>query len=208
ALRIASLGVRIGPAAALRSRSICLGGRLVRNDVRAVLEAPGADCALDGLFLARRGDHVDNHTVIDHAQEAGTSRELYKGLLASGGRAVFDGKILVRPDARKTDAMQVNRNLLLADDAVIDTKPQLEILNNDVKCKHAATIGRLDETAVFYLRSRALGEREARRILVEAFAEEVLSRLAVPAQARPLRGVVAGLFDGAPAPLDSPGGRA
>ena len=196
--RIASLGARIGPQASFSSRSICLGGPLVRNDVRAVLEAEGASCTLDGLFLVRYGEHVDNHTVIDHARPGGTSRELYKGILASGGRGVFDGKIVVRPDARKTDAMQANRNLLLADDAVMDTLPKLEILNNDVKCKHAATIGRLDETAVFYLRSRAVGVEEARRILIQAFADEVIGRLPAEPLRAPLSAAVTDLLAAGP----------
>jgi len=150
-----------------------------------VLDGEGAECTFDGLFLAAGTQHIDNHTTIDHARPHGTSREIYKGILGGSARGVFDGKIIVRADAQKTDSRQVNRNLLLSDAALINTKPQLEINADDVKCAHAATIGRLDEASLFYLRSRGIGHHQARALLIEAFAGEVVGRIALdPLRAR------------------------
>jgi Fe-S cluster assembly protein SufD len=159
------------------SCSISLGGALVRNEVAAVLDGEGADCTLHGLYLARGRQHVDNHTTLDHAKPHGSSRELYHGILGDAASAVFNGRIIVRPGAQKTDALQRNRNLLLSPDAVIDTKPQLEIYNNDVRCTHGATIGQLDAEALFYLRSRGIGAEEARNILIHAFAADIVERV-------------------------------
>jgi len=159
------------------SCSISLGGALVRNEVVAVLDAEGADCTLNGLYLARGRQHVDNHTTLDHAKPHGSSRELYHGVLGEHASAVFNGRIIVRPGAMKTDAVQRNRNLLLSPDAVVDTKPQLEIYNNDVRCTHGATIGQLDAEALFYLRSRGIGAEEARNILIYAFAADIVERV-------------------------------
>jgi Fe-S cluster assembly protein SufD len=130
---------------------------------------------------------VDNHTTIDHAMPHCSSHEVYKGVLGGRAHGIFNGKIIVRPDAQKTDAKQTNRALLLSDDAVIDTKPQLEIFANDVKCTHGAAIGQLDDDAVFYLRSRAIGEADARTMLIHAFAGEVLDRVGLAAVREPLR---------------------
>ena len=177
AFHVASMHVRAARDAALTSHSISLGGALVRNDVIAVLDGEGADCALNGLYLADGGRLVDNHTTIDHARPHCGSREVYKGILAGRARGVFNGKIVVRPDAQKTDAKQTNRALLLSEDAQINTKPQLEIFANDVKCTHGAAVGQLDDDAVFYLRSRGLSELDARHMLVRAFAGEVLSHM-------------------------------
>jgi Fe-S cluster assembly protein SufD len=127
--------------------------------------------------MADRQRLVDNHTTIDHARPHCGSREIYKGILADRARGVFNGKIIVRPDAQKTDAKQTNRALLLSEDAQINTKPQLEIFANDVKCTHGAAVGQLDEEALFYLRSRGLGEPEARHLLIHAFASDVVNRL-------------------------------
>jgi Fe-S cluster assembly protein SufD len=160
--------------------NVDLGGRLVRHDVVAGLHGEGADCLLRGLYLARGEQHVDNHTHLDHAEPHGSSRELYKGILSDRSRTVFNGRILVRPAAQKTDAKQSNPNLILSRGALAHTRPQLEIYANDVKCTHGATVGRLDEEAVFYLRSRGLGEQAARRLLVTAFADEVLAPLEPP----------------------------
>ena len=135
----------------------------MRNDVVAVLDGEGIDCTLNGLYVGRGKQHIDNHTTIDHAQPHCGSHELYKGILGEQSRAVFNGKIIVRPDAQKTDAKQTNKALLLSDDAQINTKPQLEIFADDVKCTHGAAIGQLDDEAMFYLRSRGLGFDEARR---------------------------------------------
>jgi Fe-S cluster assembly protein SufD len=177
AFHLAATAARLAKDSRYTSRSISAGGAIVRNDLIAVLGGEGAECSLDGLFLATGAQHVDNHTTIDHAKPHGTSRETYKGILGGRARGVFDGKIIVRADAQKTDSRQVNRNLLLSDAALINTKPQLEINADDVKCAHAATIGRLDEASLFYLRSRGLGYGHARALLIEAFAGEVVGRI-------------------------------
>ena len=137
--------------------------QLVRNDVIAVLDGEGAECTLNGLYLADGERLVDNHTTIDHAKPHCASHEVYKGILGGKARAVFNGKIIVRQDAQKTDAKQTNRALLLSDDASINTKPQLEIFADDVKCTHGAAIGQLDEDAIFYLRARGLTLRRGAR---------------------------------------------
>jgi len=178
ALHLATTAARIARDGRYMSRSVSAGGALVRNDLVTVLDGEGAECTLDGLFLATGTQHIDNHTTIDHAKPHGTSRETYKGILGGRARGVFDGRIIVRADAQKTDSRQVNRNLLLSDAALINTKPQLEINADDVKCAHAATIGRLDEAALFYLRSRGMGHEQARALLIEAFAGEVVGRIA------------------------------
>ncbi len=177
AFHIASLHVRQERASRFRSHSISLGAELSRNDIFAVLAAEGAECLLNGLFLTGGRQHVDNQTTIDHAKPHGTSRELYKGILGGRSRGVFNGKIIVRPDAQKTDARQSNRNLLLSDRAEIDTKPNLEIHADDVRCTHGSTIGHLDEDALFYLQSRGIPERASRRLLTRAFAAEIVDTL-------------------------------
>jgi Fe-S cluster assembly protein SufD len=174
---VGAMFVRAGRGAQVASHSIAFGGSLVRNDVVAVLDVEGADCTLYGLYVADAARLVDNHTTIDHASPHCGSREMYKGILAGRARGVFNGKVIVRPDAQKTDAKQTNRALLLSEDAQINTKPQLEIFANDVKCTHGAAVGQLDDEAVFYLRSRGLGAPEARRLLIHAFAAEVLGRM-------------------------------
>jgi len=157
--------------------NINFGGRLVRHDIVSVLDGEGAYCRLNGLNLTRDRQHVDNHTVLDHAKPHGDSRELYKGILEGDSRTVFNGRIVVRPDAQKTDAKQSSRNLLLSRGALAHVRPQLEIYANDVRCTHGATIGQLDEDAVFYLRSRGLCDAEARNLLIAAFAGEVLEAI-------------------------------
>ena len=159
------------------SHSLTFGGALVRNDVLAVLDGEGGDCTMNGLYLAGGRTLVDNHTTIDHAKPHCGSHELYKGILGERAHAVFNGKIIVRPDAQKTDAKQTNKALLLSDDARINTKPQLEIFANDVKCTHGATVGQLDEDAIFYLRARGLDLAQARQMLIHAFAGDVLDRI-------------------------------
>jgi Fe-S cluster assembly protein SufD len=165
------------------SHFVSLGGALVRNEVRVVLDAEGCESTLNGLYLARDQQHVDNHTVIDHAKPRCTSHELYKGILDDRAHGVFNGKIYVRQDAQKTDAKQTNQTLLLSEDALINTKPQLEIYADDVKCTHGATVGQLQEEAIFYLRSRGIGEKAARGLLTYAFANDIIDRL----QVSPLR---------------------
>jgi Fe-S cluster assembly protein SufD len=183
AFHVASMHVHAVRASNFSSHSFSLGGRLVRNDVDAHLDGEGAEATLNGLYLADGERHVDNHTSIDHAKPHCPSHEIYKGILGGRARAVFNGKILVRQDAQKTDAKQTNRALLLTDDASINTKPQLEIFADDVKCTHGAAIGQLDEDALFYLRARGLTFFEARDMLIHAFAGEILDRV----QVEPLR---------------------
>jgi Fe-S cluster assembly protein SufD len=183
AFHIASMHVHAVRASTFSSHSFSLGGKLVRNDVDAHLDGEGAEATLNGLYLADGERHVDNHTAIDHAKPHCPSHEIYKGILGGKARAVFNGKILVRQDAQKTDAKQTNRALLLTDDASINTKPQLEIFADDVKCTHGAAIGQLDEDAIFYLRARGLTFFEARDMLIHAFAGEILDRV----QIEPLR---------------------
>jgi Fe-S cluster assembly protein SufD len=168
------------------SSSIALGGQIARNDLNVRLEAQGADCTLNGLFIGSGSQHLDTHTLIDHAKPHGTSRELYKGIMDGRSRGIFHGKIVVRPDAQKTDAMQTNKNLLLSKEALVNSTPALEIFADDVKCRHGSTIGQLDAGAMFYLRSRGIGEEEARDLLVYAFASDVASRIRIA----PLRALV------------------
>jgi len=149
--------------------------------VFATLDGEGAECTLHGLYLAGGDTLVDNHTSIDHTKAHCPSHEIYKGILSGNAKAVFNGKITVRPDAQKTDAKQTNKALLLSDSATINTKPQLEIFADDVKCTHGAAIGQLDEDALFYLRARGIAEPDARNILVHAFAGEVLDGIKIDA---------------------------
>ncbi len=158
---------------------IGLGGRLVRNEVRVRFDGEHAEATVNGLYQASGTQHVDNFTVIDHARAHCASHEVYKGVLDGKARGVFNGKIFVRQDAQKTDAKQTNKTLLLSDDATINTKPQLEIYADDVKCTHGATVGQLDEEQLFYLRSRGIGLEEARSLLTFAFANDVIGRIKV-----------------------------
>jgi Fe-S cluster assembly protein SufD len=161
------------------SRALSFGAALSRTAITTQLDAPGATCTLDGLYVAGGNQHVDHHTTIDHRRPHGTSRELYKGILDGRATGVFNGKVYVRADAQQSDAQQMNKNLLLSDDAQVDTKPQLEIFADDVKCSHGATIGQLDDDAIFYLRARGIDEPEARDLLVYAFANELIDRIAI-----------------------------
>ena len=160
------------------AHSFVLGGALVRNDAHFVLDGEGCEATLNGLALAHGMQIVDAHTTIDHANPNCASHEQYKYIVSGKSRGVFNGKIIVRKDAQKTDARQSNNNLILSDEAAIDTQPQLEILANDVKCTHGATIGRLDEEALFYLTSRGINRQDARTLLVSAFAGEIVDRVA------------------------------
>jgi Fe-S cluster assembly protein SufD len=159
--------------------NVVLGGRLVRNDVNFVLDGEGAEGQLNGLYVTNGRQHVDNRTKIDNRRPHCPSRELYKGILDGQSSAVFNGGIIVRQEAQKTDAKQSNKNLLLSEDAVINTKPQLEIWADDVKCTHGATVGQIDADALFYLRSRGIGQQEARSLLTYAFSNEMLARMKV-----------------------------
>jgi Fe-S cluster assembly protein SufD len=161
------------------SHSIATGSRLARNQIQTLLNGEGASAILNGLYLGDAEQLIDHHTVVDHARAHCESHEFYHGIMAGRAHGVFNGKIFVRQDAQKTNAKQTNRNLLLSDNAVIDTKPQLEIFADDVKCTHGATIGQLSDEAVFYLRSRGIGVALARRILIQAFASDVIERIGI-----------------------------
>ena len=188
AFHVGSMHVHASRSATFSSHSFSLGGRIVRNDANALLDGEGAECTLNGLYLADGERLVDNHTMIDHAKPHCPSHEIYKGILGGKARAVFNGKIVVRPDAQKTDAKQTNRALLLSDDASINTKPQLEIFADDVKCTHGAAIGQLDEDAIFYLRARGLTYFEARDMLIHAFAGDILDRVRIESLKTALEG--------------------
>lgn len=163
----------------LLTHSISLGGAITRNNVIPVLDADGCECTMNGLYLGRDTQVVDHHTAIHHAKPHCNSHEFYHGILDGKSQGVFNGKIFVRPDAQKTDAKQTNRNLLLSDDATINTKPQLEIFADDVKCTHGATVGQLEEEHIFYLRARGIGLEMARRMLVHAFASDIVNRISM-----------------------------
>ena len=185
AFHIALLQVHHGRNSRFTSHSVALGAALARNEVRALLASEGSECTLNGLYMATGKQHLDNRTLIDHQSPRCTSRELYKGVLAGHSRGVFSGRVLVQKDAQKTDASQTNRNLLLSEDALVNTKPQLEIFADDVKCAHGAAVGQLDEDALFYLRSRGLGREAARSLLTYAFASEMVNLIPLgPLRAR------------------------
>jgi Fe-S cluster assembly protein SufD len=179
AFHMAAMQVQLGRDAKFSSHSVTQGGQWVRNEINAVFEDEGGECTLNGLYQAGGEQLVDNHTFIDHAYPHCASHELYKGILDGKARGVFNGKIYVRQDAQKTDAKQTNQTLLLSDDATINTKPQLEIYADDVKCTHGATVGQLDAESIFYLRSRGIGLAEARSLLTYAFANDIVSRIKV-----------------------------
>jgi Fe-S cluster assembly protein SufD len=175
---IGHLAVAQKAASVFSGSSLALGGRLVRNDVEVLLAEEDCACNLNGLYLASGTSHIDNHTTIDHRAPRSTSREVYKGVVGGRSRAVFSGRIVVRPGAQQTDARQTNRNIVLSDGAVVHSKPHLEIFANDVKCSHGATTGRLSPDAMFYLRSRGIGESEANQLLIRAFMLEGLDCIA------------------------------
>ena len=177
AFHVGSIHVQQSRASTYTNNCISLGGAIVRNTITAVLAGEGCESTLNGLSLGAGDQLIDNHTVIDHTMPHCASHELYKAVLDGRSKGVFNGKIFVRQDAQKTDAKQTNKTLLLSDDATIDTKPQLEIFADDVKCTHGATVGQLDDEQVFYLRSRGIGESMARDILTFAFASDVVNRV-------------------------------
>ncbi len=179
AFHIASMQVNQARSSNFRSHYVSFGGRLVRNEARVYLGDEGCEATLNGLYLAGGTQHVDSQTVIDHAKPHCNSHEIYKGILGDKAEGVFNGKIFVREDAQKTDAKQTNKALLLSEDATINTKPQLEIFADDVKCTHGATVGQLDKDSLFYLRSRGIPYEEARGLLIYAFANDVLDRIRV-----------------------------
>jgi Fe-S cluster assembly protein SufD len=177
AFHYARVQVQQGRSSSVATHSIQLGGALTREEVQTVLNGEGAESLMHGLYVMTGRQHVDNHTIIDHAKPHCSSREVYKGVLEGASHGVFNGKVIVRPDAQKTDSKQSNKNLLLSEEAVINTKPQLEIFADDVKCTHGATVGQIDPEAVFYLRSRGIGTQEAKKLLTFAFVNDVMERV-------------------------------
>jgi Fe-S cluster assembly protein SufD len=177
AFHIAAFHGEFGRASNVNVHSFALGGRLSRNNIRTKLAGEGLECILNGLYLTRGEQLADHHMVVEHAQPNCASHEYFNGILDDKSKGVFHGRIYVHPIAQKTDAKQTNKNLLLSDDATADTKPQLEIYADDVKCTHGATIGQLNDESIFYLRSRGIGPETARRMLIHAFAGEIIERI-------------------------------
>jgi Fe-S cluster assembly protein SufD len=174
ALHLGGLYSRQGRDSRFQSHAFSFGGLLARNEVHAAFAGEGGECVLNGLFVGRGTQHLDNRTDLDHAVPHCSSRELYKGVLDDRARGTFHGKIRVREDAQKTDASQQSRNLLLSEGAQVDARPQLEIFADDVKCAHGTAVGRLDDNALFYLRSRGIPKVDAERMLTQAFASELV----------------------------------
>jgi Fe-S cluster assembly protein SufD len=171
--------VTLGRNATYNSTNINLGGKLSRHDIELKFTAEGAEAWVDGLYMLNGTQHHDTHSIIDHTVPNCTSHQNYKGVLNDSARAVFNGKVFVRENAHGTDAQQQNKNLLLSNEARVDTKPQLEIFNDDVKCSHGATVGQLEEEELFYLLTRGLPESLARNLLTYGFAEEVISKIGI-----------------------------
>jgi Fe-S cluster assembly protein SufD len=177
AFHLAAFHGEFGRSSNVSVHSFALGAKLSRNNIRTKLAGEGLECVLNGLYLTRGEQLADHHMIVEHAQPHCASHEYFNGILDDKSRGVFHGRILVRPVAQKTDAKQTNKNLLLSDDAGADTKPQLEIYADDVKCTHGATIGQLNDESIFYLRSRGIGPDTARRMLIHAFAGEIIERI-------------------------------
>ena len=176
---VATLSARLNRDARFSNHSFNFGAAISRNDIEVCFDAEGGECVLNGLFMVDGARLTDTHSRVDHAQPHCSSRELYKGILDGAARGVFNGLVQVRPGAQKTDAVQMNRNLLLSREALVHSVPQLEILADDVKCRHGSTTGQLDPLAIFYLRSRGIGETEARSLLTYAFASDLVNGLSV-----------------------------
>jgi len=179
AFHVGTTAVNLNRASVYDSTNITLGAKLSRHDVRVKFNAEGAECFVDGLYMVAEEQHADTHSVIDHALPNCLSHQTYKGIVDGKARAVFNGKVFVRENASGTDARQSNKNLLLSNDARVDTKPQLEIFNDDVKCAHGATVGQLEEEELFYLLSRGLNEQLARNLLTYGFAEEIINKIEI-----------------------------
>lgn len=191
AFHVSTLRGQQGRGSSLTSHTVLLGGALTRRNIHPVLAGEGGECLINGLFMANGRQHMDNYMKVEHASPHCESRQVFKGILDGQSHGVFHGRIVVHKDAQKTDAKQTNMNLLLSEDAQIDTKPQLEIYADDVKCTHGATVGQIDEDAIFYLRSRGLAEASARALLLYAFAGDMLQRMKVEPVRRYLDGLVA-----------------
>jgi len=181
AFHVANIQAHVEAKGVFASHAFATGAKIQRHDIGIGLKGEGADCTMNGVYLADGERLMDTHTSLDHAMPHCTSHEIYKGILAGKAKAVFNGRIIVRLDAQKTDAKQTNRALLLSDDATINSNPQLEIFADDVKCTHGAAVGQLDEEAMFYLQARGLTRSEARDMLLHAFAGEVMEGLKIPA---------------------------
>ncbi len=179
AFHVATTAADLGPNSTYEATTITFGAQLSRHDIRIIMDHEGAECRVDGLYVVSSGQHADTHSVIDHRQPHCTSRQLYKGILDGKSHAVFNGKIFVRHNAQKTDALQTNKNLLLSNAARVDTKPQLEILADDVKCAHGAAVGQIDEDELFYLETRGIHPALARNLLTYGFAEEVIGKIKI-----------------------------
>jgi Fe-S cluster assembly protein SufD len=169
----------LGANAKYDTTALNFGAKLSRHDISVTMDSPGAECWVDGLYLLADGQHTDTHSLIDHRKPHCSSHQLYKGILDGKSRAVFNGKVFVRHDAQKTDAMQTNKNLLLSPEARVDTKPQLEILADDVKCAHGAAVGQIDEEELFYLETRGIHPDLGRNLLTYGFAEEVIDKIKI-----------------------------
>jgi Fe-S cluster assembly protein SufD len=196
AYNVSTLRTQQGRSSNVSSHSVLLGGGLVRNNVHPALAGEGGECLINGLFIGNGRQHIDNYMLVEHASPHCSSRQFYNGILDGHSHGVFHGRIIVHKDAQKTDAKQTNRNLLLSDDAQIDTKPQLEIYADDVKCTHGATIGQVEENALFYMRSRGIEESAARGLLLLAFANECLDRMKSAPVREYLRDLVQGWLPG------------
>lgn len=179
AFHTSTTSAELGRASRYATTSINLGAQLSRHDISVVMDHEGAETSVDGLYMVDSGQHTDTHSVIDHKQPHCSSHQLYKGILDGNGRAVFNGKVFVREGAQKTDAMQTNKNLLLSEKARVDTKPQLEIYADDVKCAHGAAVGQIDPEELFYLETRGIGPELARNLLTYGFAEEVITKIKI-----------------------------
>jgi len=177
AFHLSTIAGHLGRASRVNVHSFALGARLSRTNIRTKLAGEGLECVLNGLYLTRGEQLADHHMIVEHAQPHCASHEYFNGILDDKSKGVFHGRILVREIAQKTDAKQTNKNLLLSDDATADTKPQLEIYADDVKCTHGATIGQLNDESIFYLRARGIGAENARRMLIHAFAGEIIARV-------------------------------
>jgi Fe-S cluster assembly protein SufD len=179
AFHVSTTSAELGRASRYDTTSINLGAQLARHDVSVVMDHEGAETSVDGLYMVGSNQHTDTHSVIDHKQPHCNSHQLYKGILDGNGRAIFNGKIFVREGAQKTDAMQTNKNLLLSDKARVDTKPQLEIFADDVKCAHGAAVGQIDPEELFYLETRGITPELGRGLLTYGFAEEVIGKIKI-----------------------------
>ena len=177
AFHLATIAGDLGRTSKVNVHSFALGAKLSRNNIRTRLAGEGLECVLNGLYLTRGEQLADHHMIVEHAQPQCASHEYFNGILDDKSKGVFHGRILVREIAQKTDAKQTNKNLLLSDNATADTKPHLEIYADDVKCTHGATVGQLNEESIFYLRARGIGADNARRMLIHAFAGEIIARV-------------------------------